>query len=326
MRAFAVRRGAPLHDVVGRILCHDVGALRKGHAVRAEDAALLFKNDEEVHLLELDADDLCQREAGERLANALRTSSLLALPIGHRHVLRATEDGLLDVDAEALRRLNAIDGVVVFTPRSGEVVGAGDVVAHAQITRLGIARSKIEEAERLASERPVIRVRPFLAREAILWRRDDRIAEGVEARLRRYGCRLKNSLRLPEDAPSVRQSIESMIDCGARLFLICGSNALDPLDPVFVALDELGATIRCSGIPVHPGTLLWLATLRGITIAGFPPCGLRGEVSAFDLVLPRLLVDDASLDELAALGHGGLLSRGRVRTFVEEEVATDAVR
>ncbi|HEV8434677.1 MAG TPA: hypothetical protein VGR95_14790 [Thermoanaerobaculia bacterium] len=225
-----------------------------------------------------------------------------------------------------MQRLNSIDGVMVFTPASGEVIAAGDVVAHAQITRLAIARSRIEEAERLAAERPVLRVRPFVPRDAILWRRDARIVAGVEARLRRHGCRLRHSLRLPTEATAIRESIETFLDSGASLFLICGSNALDPLDPVFTALEQLGATMRCSGIPVHPGTLLWLATLRDVTIVGFPPCGLRGEVSAFDLVLPRLLVEDASFEDVAALGHGGLLARARVHRFAEEEVASDAVR
>ena len=325
MRAFVARRDADPRDLVGRILCHDAGSLRKGHAIRAEDLALLFRGDEEIHLLELEGDDVGQRTAGERIANAIRVPGLLALPIGHRHVLRATEDGLLEVDAEALRRLNEIDGVVVFTPRSGEAVGAGDVVAYAQITRLAIARDRIEEAERRAAERPVLSVRPFIPRDAILWRRATQIVEPVRGRLQRYGCRLKHSLPLPERAPDIREAIETFSDSGATLFLICGSNALDPLDPVFAALEQVGATMRCSGIPVHPGTLLWIATLRDITIVGFPPCGLRGEVSAFDLVLPRLLAG-VPLEDLAALGHGGLLSRSRVRPFAEEEAVIDAIR
>lgn len=330
MRAFTARRGAVPEELIGRLLCHDVGTLPKGHPIRADDVPRLFARQDSIHILTLDDDDLGQTVAGERLVQAVQGPGLLALPIRHRYVLRATEDGLLEVDGGALQRINEVDGVVVFTPRSGEVVGAGDVVAHAQITRLAIARSKIEEVERIAREQPILRLRPFVGRDAILWRRDDRFVNGVAARLRRYGCRLKQTVRLADDVDAIRRSFEAFLDSGAKLYLICGANALDPLDPVLIALEQLGAVMCCSGIPVHPGTLLWVATLRDVTIVGFPPCGLRGEVSAFDLVLPRLLVHDASeglsLEELAALGHGGLLSRARPHSFAEEEAVDDAVR
>jgi molybdopterin biosynthesis enzyme len=94
----------------------------------------------------------------------------------------------------------------------------------------------------------------------------------------------------------------------AELIVVSGANALDPLDPVFVALEQMGATMLRSGVPVHPGTLLWVATLGAATIIGLPSCGRGMGVTAFDLVLPKLLAQGTIRDEdLAALGHGGIL-------------------
>jgi hypothetical protein len=299
MRAFAAHRGVAPEDLTGRILCHDAGDLRKGHTLCAEDLVKLFAGRDEVHLLELGPDDIGQTEASQRLAEALRSCGVVALPSGHRHVLRATKSGLLDVDAAALQRMNAIPGVAVYTRRGGDAVDADQVIAHAQITPLAIGRPAIEEAERIAREQPLLRIRPFVPRDAVLWKHDDRLVLPLTDLLRRFGCELRGVLDLPGEAAAIRAAF---LTHDAPLVLIAGANALDPLDPVFVALEALGATMLRRGMPVHPGTLLWIATRGDTTIVGLPPCGLNG---AFELVLPRLLAGDVDFSDL---GYGGELS------------------
>ncbi len=70
------------------------------------------------------------------------------------------------------------------------------------------------------------------------------------------------------------------------------------------------------GTPAHPGSLLWLAELRGCPVLGMPACGMFSQASSFDLILPRILagehVDNAVV---AQLGHGGLLSRDSAYRF-----------
>ena len=39
------------------------------------------------------------------------------------------------------------------------------------------------------------------------------------------------------------------------------------------------------------GTLLWIASWRDVTIIGLPSCGLGPRLTAFDLVLPKLLAE-----------------------------------
>ena len=316
MRAFATHRGVAPEDLAGRILCHDAGDLRKGHTLRAEDLATLFDGRDEVHLLELGPDDVGQTEASSRLAEALRSWGVVALLSGHRHVLRAMNRGLLDVDAAALRRMNAIPGIAVYTRRNGDVVEADQVIAHAQITPLAIERRGLEEAEQIAREQPLLRLRPFVPRDAVLWKRDDRLVSPLTELLRRFGSELRAVLDLPGDAAAIRASF---LAHEAPLLLIAGTNALDPLDPVFVALEALGATILRRGIPVHPGTLLWIATRGDTTIVGLPPCGLKG---AFELVLPRLLAGDT---DFSPLGHGGEASPAADRPRREAPPSSETV-
>jgi molybdopterin biosynthesis enzyme len=72
----------------------------------------------------------------------------------------------------------------------------------------------------------------------------------------------------------------------------------------------LGGRFIRRGMPVHPGSMLWLAELGSIRLLGLPGCGMFSMATAADLVLPRLLTGEA-LDEasLAQLAHGGLLNR-----------------
>ena len=98
--------------------------------------------------------------------------------------------------------------------------------------------------------------------------------------------------------------------------MAAGANALDPLDPLFGAMARLGGRFVRLGVPAHPGSLLWLARLGRVPVLGMPSCGMFSQATAFDLVLPRMLAgEEVGAGDLAALGHGGLLSRDMAFRF-----------
>ena len=94
------------------------------------------------------------------------------------------------------------------------------------------------------------------------------------------------------------------------MLLVTGVSSGDPLTPFADAMETLGGHFVRRGLPVHPGSMLWLAELGPIRLLGLPGCGMFSMATAADLVLPRLLTGEA-LDEasLAQLAHGGVLSR-----------------
>ena len=319
MNAISIHRGGGEENLVGCILCHDVRTdrneivFRKGHVIRADDVPLLVAcRWMELHLLELGPDDIAQREAGERLARSISGESVRVVPSGHRHLLKANQKGLLKIDVDSLARLNCLSNIAVCTLWNDQPVAEDQTVAEAQITPLAVARTTLEEAERIG---PCVRVLPFVPREVVLWVRNERRIDGLSEKLRRFGCSIRETIELVGDAPAIRASFEKQ--AGATIFLIAGTNALDPLDPVFDALEQMGATMRRIGMPVHPGTLLWFATWRDVTIIGLPTCGLTSQTTAFDLVLPKLLAEGKlSAHDLASMGHGGIL-RGASRQVLE---------
>jgi molybdopterin biosynthesis enzyme len=110
--------------------------------------------------------------------------------------------------------------------------------------------------------------------------------------------------------------MEGLLAAGADILIAAGAGSLDPLDPMFAGLERLGGRMLRHGAPAHPGSLLWIADLRGHPVLGMPACGMFSQATTFDLVLPHILTGEATgAPEIATLGHGGLLSRDSAYRF-----------
>lgn len=336
MKAHLVKReGVCPADLIGRILCHDLApggpatkaGLRKGHRVLEEDVPVLLRQEwEDLHLVELDEGDLTEEEAGVRLARAIAGAGVIFTERPHgKWELIAAHRGLLKIQVDCLRRLNALHGIAVYTLFSDQVVSEAETVANAQIAPLAVACRVVEEAERIGKDAgELIRVLPFVCRRvgALVTERLDK--QGVERfratltqKLRWFGCdHLLDFICLPDGPERIVKTIRAFLGSGTDLLLIGGGNALDPLDPLFQGLEAAGARLMRHGMPVHPGTLLWLASLSNMTIVGLPACGMFSHATLFDLLLPRLLAEGKiPSEDLADLGHGGILNKAMAFRF-----------
>lgn len=327
MKARAVRKAeATVGALAGNILCHDVrdpaGKLagRKGERLDAAAVERLLACDwTELHLLELEPGDLHEEEAGTRLARAVVGDGVEVKGYtGGQWALAATRRGLFKVRTDVLWRVNALDGISVFTLFDGQPVEVGEVVARAKVTPLTIAEATVAEIERVArSAGGVLVVKPFqpftvgaVARESLDDRQRQRFESALKEKIEWFGSDLL-PIRYAAGTPqAVAKELQELRDSGAQLLIVAGASALDPLDPVFGALDLMGARMERHGAPAHPGSLFWLAHWAERPIIGMPTCGMFSQATTFDLVLPRILTREAvGNSEIAALGHGGLLSR-----------------
>jgi hypothetical protein len=328
----ATHDGLDAEYIDGAVLCHDLRApdgavrYRKGRILRADDlpsvAALPW---DELHLVRMDAGDVHEDEAGERLARAAAGPGVRvgAASAGH-WPLTAETRGIADVAAAALHRVNAVEGLCVYTLFSGHVVDAGEVVARAKITPFVIQGSAVGEAESLAyAAGGLVSVRPFIPTRVAAVVHEPLAAQGLERfelalceKVRWFGSELLTPRIAEPDADAIAEALAEQVALEARLVVVAGSKAMDPLDPTSRALDELGARRVRHGIPAHPGSLFWLARLRDVVILGMPTCGLFSQATVFDLVLPRILAGErVDARALAELGHGGLLTRDATFRF-----------
>jgi molybdopterin biosynthesis enzyme len=232
--------------------------------------------------------------------------------------------GLVSVNAAALDAVNRLEGMSVFTLYDLQPVEAGEAVARAKITPLAIPERLVKDAEtRAARAGGLVAVKPFrphvlaaLSRESLAPPQRQRFESSLAEKVDWFGSRLLPVRYAPGDAAAVAAEMESLLLAGADVLIAAGAGSLDPLDPVFAGLERLGGRMIRHGAPAHPGSLLWIAEVRGHPVLGMPACGMFSQATTFDLVLPRILAGlPTGVAEIAALGHGGLLSRDSAYRF-----------
>jgi len=333
VRAIAVRKiAATTADLDGRIACHDVRdaagkiAIDKGQTLDAEAARrLLSLAWEEVHLLELEPGDLHEEPAGARLSAAAAGPGVEVKGYtGGQWTLAASRRGLLGVRAEALGAVNALPGMSVFTLYDLQPVEAGETVAKAKITPLAMPEALVKQAEERAwASGGLLTVKAFsprvlgaVTRENLEARQRQRFESSLGEKAAWFGSRLLSVRYAAAAAGSVTEEVEALLAEGADILIAAGAGSLDPLDPIFAALSRMGGRMERHGVPAHPGSLLWVAELRGKPVLGMPACGMFSQATTFDLVLPRILtgerIDNAVV---STLGHGGLLGRDSAYRF-----------
>ncbi len=332
MRAHAIHKDATPAMLVGRVLCHDVRdadrriAVSKGEVIgEASARTLLDLPWEEIHVLEMEPGDLHEKQAGERLAAAVAGAGVEAKGYSEgKGSLAATRRGLFRVRRDALLRANSLPGICVYTLYAGLTVEPGEVVARCKITPLVIAEATIEAIERLAGEvKGLLEVDAFLpltvgavTRESLEAKQRARFEKSLQAKIAWFGATLLPVRYAGSGVADVAKELEELRAAGAEVLIVAGASALDPLDPVFGALNRVGARMDRHGAPAHPGSLLWIASWDGRPVVGMPSCGMFSEATALDLVLPRVLAGERVGNvQIAELGHGGLLSRDSAYRF-----------
>lgn len=281
--------------------------------------------DEAPRLGWADAGDLHEDEAAHRLALAVGGAGVdLRPPHLSRIDFAAKWHGVLHVRTAPLVAINALDPLEVFTLFHAQCVASGEVVASVKVAPHLVPGEVVREGMRIArADGPVVEVRPYRAHEVpaivaedIGQPQFDRFVAGAVAKLEALGSRFAGAVRVwePDAARSAARaqvSLERLVlEDRHPIVLVTGVSAGDPLSPFREALLTLGGAFVRHGVPAHPGSMIWLARLRGSTLLGLPGCGMFSLATAADLLLPRLLTGEVlDATALAELAHGGLLGK-----------------
>ncbi len=304
---------------------HDLGPdLRKG-ALLDETHLDRVRKSGEVHVVELEPGDVHEDEAARRLAAALAGPGLEATPpVQSQARVVARHRGLVRVRGETVDAINSLGYISVFTLMDGQAVAEGEEVAGCKVTPVAVPGGLLEEAERLCREKgPVaelLRFRPLktfvVATERLKPKARELFRAAVTAKLGWYGAivlAVREVARTPESvAAAYREAVES----GAELVVFAGASAIDPLDPAYAELTHAGGQVLQLGAPMHPGSMLWLGSLRQAAVVGVASCAGFGRNSSLDLLLPFVFAyGRADAGDLRRLGHGGLIEAGAGRRF-----------
>jgi molybdenum cofactor cytidylyltransferase len=319
----------PLSEAAGAILAHSVdvpgGSLRKG-TVLGEDtlAALRAAGRESVICARLDAGDVGEDPAAERLARAMVAGEGLRLtPAATGRVnVHAMGAGIVGVDAARVDAANGVNPLItVATLAPFARVGEGGMVATIKMIAWGVPEDDLERAcdagrGALRLHVPVIRTASLI--ETTVTGREPAVKgrQALSTRLERLGVILGPRVVVAHEAPAIADAVAAAD--GEVVFVLTASATSDPADVGPEGVRLAGGEVVQVGIPVDPGNLLFLGAVGGRPVIGLPGCARSPALNGADFVLERVICGvPVGPGDLARLGVGGLLkdipARGRPR-------------
>ena len=325
-------------EAVGHVLCHDMtqiirgvtkdAVFRKGHIVTEEDIPVLLSIGKDyLYVWENDETMMHENDAAEILygmcaGDGMRPSGIKE---GKIEVI-AERDGLLKVDTEKLKKVNAFGEMMIATRHGNTAVHAGDHLAGTRIIPLVIKKQKMEEAAKICESGPILQIKPFRLKKAAVLTTGNEVFYGrikdtftpvIQEKIDEYGGEMIFHEVYDDDDRKITEGCLRAIEAGADIVFCTGGMSVDPDDRTPLAIKNTGARIVSYGSPVLPGAMFLLAYYSGgIPIVGLPGCVMYAKRTIFDLALPRLMAgDEITAEELASLGEGGLCLNCEICTY-----------
>ncbi len=316
-------------EAVGQILCHDItqiikgvtkdAVFRKGHVIREEDIPVLLSvGKDHIYIWENNENTLHENDAADILRGICQGENMHPTePKEGKIELIADVDGLLMIDIERLRAVNALGEMMIATRPSGFVVKKGDKLAGTRIIPLVIEKEKMEKAKAVAGDKPLLQLLPIKPKkfglvttgnEVFHGRIQDTFTPVIEAKMAEFGGEMAAHVILDDDHEKITAAVQQMLADGCEMVICTGGMSVDPDDKTPLAIRNAGVDIISYGAPVLPGAMFLVGYAKdGRPVCGLPGCVMYAKRTIFDLVLPYLLADvPVTREWLAGLGHGGL--------------------
>ncbi len=316
-------------DAIGQVLCHDItqiikgvtkdAVFRKGHViVEADIPVMLSVGKDHVYIWENDETTLHENDAAEILRGICMGENIYATePKEGKIELIANTDGILTINTDRLRAVNALGEIMIATRHSGFAVNKGDKLAGMRVIPLVIKKEKMAQAKETAGNTPLINVLPFKNKKAGVITTGSEVFHGrikdtftpvIADKLAEFGSRIEKHVILGDDNEKITAAIKDMLSSGMDLVICTGGMSVDPDDRTPLAIKSSGANVVSYGAPVLPGAMFLLAyTDDGRPVIGLPGCVMYSKRTIFDLVLPYVMADiSLTAEKLAEYGEGGL--------------------
>ncbi|TJU94057.1 MAG: 4-diphosphocytidyl-2C-methyl-D-erythritol kinase, partial [Mesorhizobium sp.] len=309
----------PIDAAEGAVLAHATTAgerrFRKAHRLTAEDISMLKgAGISQVVAAVLAPDDLGEDAAAQRIAECMTFSGIEARPAATGRVnLHAKAAGIFTVNASMIDAINAVDpAITIATLAQHAPVEKGQMVATVKIIPFAVASMLVDTVTKLCAGGEIFAVNVYQpVRVAVIQTVLPGTKPGVldktlrvtEARLARSGGRLTAERRTPHEIAPVAEAAAALARDNDMVVIFGASAMSDFADVVPAAIERAGGTVIRAGMPVDPGNLLVLGTLRGKRVIGAPGCARSPKENGFDWVLDRLVAGlDVTARDIAGMG------------------------
>jgi len=315
-------------DAVGCVLCHDItqiikdvvkdSVFRKGHIIKEEDIEVLLSvGKDHVYVYEAKEGMIHEDDAAFRLGAICRNENMSYTNVKEGKIeIVAEEDGFFRVDVDRLNKINELDDIMVATRMGNLAVKKGDRLAGMRVIPLVVDEKKLEEAEKIASDGPILEIVPFrdidagivtTGNEVYHKRIEDTFTPVIVDKLRNFNIDLVSHTIADDNTARIKDGIVRARESGADLIICTGGMSVDPDDLTPAAIRESGAEIVTYGSPVLPGAMFLLAYFDdGTTVLGVPGCAMYMKNTVLDIILPYVVAGvSLSKKDIAKLGYGG---------------------
>lgn len=327
----------------GHVLCHDITvivkdvkkgvAFQKGHIVTKEDIPELLKlGKDHLYVWEKDEQSYHEDEAAEILRDLCMGEHTVSggAPKEGKIELFADCDGLLVIDSERLRAMNAVEEIAIAARHGMTPVRKGDKLAGMRVVPLVIKKEAMERVRAVAGDQPIMRVAPFqplqcglvnTGNEVFYGRIKDTFTPVVVDKLAEYGITVIGHEVCPDDQQQIVDAIHRLLEQGANLILTTGGMSVDPDDKTPAAIRAAGARVVTYGAPVLPGAMMLVGYFPGkdgqeIPVMGLPGCVMYAKRTIFDLLICRVAAGIPIVrSDVTDLGEGGLCLNCNICTY-----------
>jgi hypothetical protein len=259
-----MKKKIPVEQAIGMVLPHDITeivkdtfkgcAFRKGHIIQPEDIDHLRRiGKEHIYALELEAHEIHENDAALLMAEAVAgTGVTYSDDVKEGKVgIRATCDGLLKVNTEALYTFNLLGEVMCATLHNNTPVKHGEQVAAVRLIPLVGERNVVMEAVTIANAgEKIVRVLPLpqvkvglviTGSEVYYGRIEDKFEEVLRHKIEALGSSIIRVGFAPDNAEMIATEIKHCIDSGAQLIITSGGMSVDPDDVTRKGIKDAGA-------------------------------------------------------------------------------------
>ncbi len=313
-------------DAVGQVLCHDITQIikdvkkgpvfRKGHVIREEDIEVLLSvGKEHIYVWENDESMMHEDDAAQVLCDICKGENTYQNdPKEGKIEIFASCDGVLRVDREKLRKINAFGRMMIASRHGDFQIRKGEKIAGTRIIPLVIERDVMEKVKQTAGEEPIFSVQPYMPKktgivitgnEVLYGRIKDTFSPAVKEKVKVFGADIVGEKMSGDDPEVIVSSIRELLSEGADMILCTGGMSVDPDDKTPAAIKAVCDRVVTYGAPVLPGAMFMLGYISegNIPIMGLPGCVMYAGRTIFDLVLPRIMTGEI-LDSVVFEGYG----------------------
>ena len=239
-------------DAVGQVLCHDItqiikgvtkdAVFRKGHIITEEDIPVLLSvGKDNIYIWEKDDTMLHENEAAQILYDMCKNDHMHPSDVKEGKIeLIADCDGLLKVDCEKLKKVNSLGEMMIATRHGDTYVKKGDKLAGTRIIPLVIKKEKMETAQAVCSDGPILTLKPFhkkkfavltTGNEVYYHRIEDTFTPVIQEKLAEFGAEMIFHEVYDDDASKITDGCRRAMEAGADLVFCrrneCGSGRQD---------------------------------------------------------------------------------------------------